>query len=283
LQRFALPIALFAGFLPLTLAGCNAGYSPNTYASSAAQEEATVQRGMIVGVRQVMISANGTIGAAAGGAAGGVAGAQVSGGPVVTALGAIGGTLVGGIGGTAAAHAVADTKGWEYIVQEAPGDKLVSVTQTSKTALPLGLNVLVIAGTQQARIVPDYTVQIAAAPTAKPVATSIAKTAASSNGSATLEIDISPVLPASGSAGPLQAAPITVASDPATPPAPGPASAEPAPGAIAPSSGDALTAQAATNESSGTLSTESTSAPVQVARAASTALAPVRSSSAVTP
>jgi hypothetical protein len=34
-------------------------------------------------------------------------------------------------------------------------------------ALPVGLHVLVIAGTQQARIVPDYTVQTAAgAPTA---------------------------------------------------------------------------------------------------------------------
>jgi outer membrane lipoprotein SlyB len=150
--------ALLFAMLPLTLAGCGESYSPNTYASSAAQEEAAVQRGTIIGVRQVMISADGTIGAATGGAAGGVAGSQIAGGPVGTALTAIGGTLVGGIGGAAAAHVVADTKGWEYIVQEEPGDKLVSVTQTSKTALPLGQHVLVIAGTQQARIVPDYTV-----------------------------------------------------------------------------------------------------------------------------
>jgi outer membrane lipoprotein SlyB len=211
LRRLALPFFVLPGLLALD--GCSQGYSPNTYASSAAQEEAAVQRGMIVGVRQVLISANGTIGAAAGGAAGGVAGAQAPGGPVVTALGAIGGTLVGGIGGTAAAHAVADTKGWEYIVQEDPGDKLVSVTQTSKTALPVGLHVLVIAGTQQARIVPDYTVQIASAAPAVP-----AKPAAPS-APATFEVNISPVLPASGSA-PSQTTPVTVASDPATPPAP---------------------------------------------------------------
>jgi outer membrane lipoprotein SlyB len=210
-RRLALPCFVLPGLL--ALAGCNQGYSPNTYASSAAQQEAAVQRGMIVGVRQVLISANGTIGAAAGGAAGGVAGAQAAGGPVVTALGAIGGTLVGGIGGTAAAHAVADTKGWEYIVQEDPGDKLVSVTQTSKTALPLGLHVLVIAGAQQARIVPDYTVQIGSAAPAAP-----AKPAAPS-APATFEVNISPVLPASGTA-PSQTTPVTVASDPATPPAP---------------------------------------------------------------
>jgi outer membrane lipoprotein SlyB len=202
LRRAALPFVLFPGLLPLALAGCSEGYSPNTYASNAAQEEAAVQRGVIIGVRQVTISADGTVGAATGGAAGGVAGAQVPGVPVVTALGAIGGTLVGGIGGSAAEQAVGKTKGWEYIVQEEPGDRLVSVTQTSKVALPVGLRVLVIAGTQQARIVPDYTVQIAAAaPAPKPV---VAKPAAAPDGSATVEIDISPVLPPLA---PLQAAP----------------------------------------------------------------------------
>jgi len=219
LHRLIFPLVL----LPLTLAGCSGGYSPNTYASSAAQEEAAVQRGLIIGVRQVLISANGTIGAAAGGALGGVAGSQVAGAPVVTALGAIGGSLVGGIGGAAAAQAVGDAKGWEYIVQEEPGDKLVSVTQTSKAPLPVGLHVLVIAGTQQARIVPDYTVQIAAAPPAKP---SPAKPPAAPSDTGPMEIDISPVLPPAGTA-PLQGAPITVAGDPATPPVPKPAAAAP--------------------------------------------------------
>lgn len=225
MRRLALPFVLIPGLLPLTLAGCNAGYSPNTYAANAAQEEAGVQRGTIIGVRQVMITADGTIGAATGGAAGGVAGSQVAGAPLVTALGAISGTLVGGIGGAAAAHAVADTKGWEYIVQEEPGDKLVSVTQTSKVALPIGQHVLVIAGAQQARIVPDYTVQLVAAP-AKPAVTNPAKTAAAPNGSTVLEINISPALPPAGVA--MQGAPLTVASDPTAPSAPGAAAAGPA-------------------------------------------------------
>ncbi len=241
LRRLSLPFCLFPGLLPIILAGCSESYSPNTYASNAAQVEAAVQRGVIIGVRQVLISADGTIFAAAGGAAGGVAGSQVAGGGVVTALGAIGGTLVGGISGTVAAQKVADTKGWEYIVDEEPGDKLVSVTQTSKTALTIGMHVLVIAGSQQARIVPDYTVQAAATPAAKAAADNAAKANAApagaapngpppaggaANGSATFEVDIGPVPSASVPAP--STAPITVASDPATQPASPPAANPPA-------------------------------------------------------
>jgi outer membrane lipoprotein SlyB len=197
------------GILPLILAACGAGYSPNTYASDAAQEEAAVQRGVIIGVRQVMISADGTIGAATGGAVGGVAGSQGRGGRVAGAGGAFGGTLVGGIGGNVAAHAVGDAKGWEYIVQEAPDGKLVSVTQTSKVPLAVGLHVLVIAGNQQARIVPDYTVAVAAPAPPKPPSPPAAPPP---EGAATMEINVDPVLPDGGG---LPEAPVTVASDPA--------------------------------------------------------------------
>jgi outer membrane lipoprotein SlyB len=178
------PLALLA--VPLMLAGCHQDYSANTYASNAAQQEAAVQRGVIIGVRPVMISADGTIGAAAGGAVGGVAGSQVAGAPLVTALGAIGGSLVGGISGAAAAHVVKDSKGWEYIVQE-DGNKLVSVTQTSKTALPIGLHVLVIADSQQARIVPDYTAPV---PAPAPPET---KMPALPDGAAAVEMNIGPL------------------------------------------------------------------------------------------
>ncbi len=224
MRRLALSFLLVPGLLPLSLTGCGAGYSPNTYASTAAQQQAAVERGVIIGVRPVLISPNGAVGAATGGAAGGVAGAQLPGSTVATAFGAIGGTLVGGVAGTAAEQAVGNTKGWEYIVQET-GNKLVSITQTSKTALPIGLNVLVIAGTQQARIVPDYTVQPAAAPAAKPAGTSAPQTAAASNGSAATEINITPLLPEDSAVVPFQVTPINAASDPAAPPAPGPAPA----------------------------------------------------------
>ncbi|MDE1895768.1 MAG: hypothetical protein KGH91_01705 [Rhodospirillales bacterium] len=217
--------------LPLLLTGCHQGYSPNTYASNAAQVEATVQRGVIIGVRQVMISASGIVGAATGGAAGGVAGSQIAGGPVVTALGAIGGTLVGGVGGTAAAQAISNTKGWEYIVQET-GDKLVSVTQTSKTSLPEGLHVLVISDSQQARIVPDYTVQPPAAET-KPVVVN--------NGSTSTEINLNPLPPPAAVADPLPATPADAADESA----PTPASVSPAPAVPAPSSVKTATPSAA--------------------------------------
>jgi len=284
LRRIVLPFVLFPGLLPLAFAGCSAGYSPNIYASDAAQEEASVQRGLIIGVRQITISPDGTVGAATGGAVGGVAGSQVAGAPVVTALGAIGGTLVGGIGGAAAAQAVGKMKGWEYIVQEEPGDKLVSVTQTSKSALPIGLHVLVIAGTQQARIVPDYTVQIAAAaPPAKPAAASASKTVAAPDGATTDEIDINPVLPVPGAAGPVPVAPITVATDPTAAPAPGsqhPAAPPPAPTST---SSEAATPEAANSPSpaTGTLPTGSASA--HVAPAASIAPAPAISTTTVSP
>jgi outer membrane lipoprotein SlyB len=221
LRRLALPFLLLPGLLPLTLAGCSPGYSPNTYASVAAQQQATVQRGVIVGVRHVEISANGAIGAAAGGAVGGVAGAQASGGAVTTALGAVGGALVGGIAGTAAEQAVADTTGWEYIVQETKG-ALVSVTQTSKVALTVGLHVLVIDG-KQARVVPDYTVQIAvAAPAsvAKPaVEGKKPDVATSANADATAPVFVSPLPPAPVNvAGVASVAPVANAA-PAAPPA----------------------------------------------------------------
>ena len=284
MPRLALPFALFPGLLPLALAGCAEGYSPNTYAANAAQQAAPVQRGVIIGARPVLISANGAVGAAAGGAAGGVAGAQLSGGPEVTAFGAIGGALVGGIGGAAAEQAVADAKGWEYIVQETGGN-LVSVTQTSKAALPVGLHVLVIAGTQQARIVPDYTVQIATAPPPasvpasaatgmKPAVTQATNNAAASNGATTTPAHVSPALPAAGAAAPSQPAAVTVTSSALAPPA---ASSATAP--AAPSSAVAPAPKPATAVPSGGEATTS----VQVAPAASRSTPPANSSSTATP
>jgi outer membrane lipoprotein SlyB len=297
LRRLTLSFLLFPGLLPVALAGCSEGYSPNTYAATAAQQQATVQRGVIIGVRPVLISADGTIGAAAGGAVGGAAGAEAAGGPVTTALGAVGGALVGGIGGTVAEQAVADAKGWEYIVQET-GGSLVSVTQTSKMALSVGLHVLVING-KQARIVPDYTVQIAAASPAakvpesaaggmKPAVTKATKTAAASNGSTATPTHVSPPLPAAGAAGPVQAATVTVASGPTVPSAPRPASsADPAATPLAPSStsGEAATPEAASNRSSatGTPSAGSTATSVQVAPGVSISIPPVSSPSTATP
>ena len=145
------------GFLAMlaALSGCGPSYSPDTYASSAVQQANKVERGLIVGVRRVDVSAPGTVGALAGGAAGGAVGAQVPGSMLGATFGAIGGTVLGGLVGTTMEHTTADTIAFEYIVRK-PNGELVSVTQKDKEPLPLGQHVLVIAGSQ-ARIVPDYT------------------------------------------------------------------------------------------------------------------------------
>ena len=148
--RHALSAALAAW-----VAGCGPSYSPNTYASSAVQQANKVDQGVLVGVREVGVTASGTTGALVGGAAGGIAGSQVGSG-VGSAFGALGGSLVGGLAGSAAEHVTGDTRAFEYIVRKANGD-LLSVTQRDELPLAVGQKVLVIAGSQ-ARVVPDYTV-----------------------------------------------------------------------------------------------------------------------------
>ncbi|MCC6718165.1 MAG: hypothetical protein IT555_09785, partial [Acetobacteraceae bacterium] len=156
----------------LPLAGCGPSYSPNTYSSSAVQQAAKVEQGVVVGVRRVGVAAQGTTGAVTGAAAGGAVGSQVpAGGAVASTLGAIGGSLVGGLVGSGVEKATGETAAFEYIVRKTSGE-LVSVTQNDEVPLALGEKVLVIAGSQ-ARIVPDYTVPAeTAAPKPEPQATS---------------------------------------------------------------------------------------------------------------
>lgn len=165
--NLALGLLLLAG-----LAGCGPTYSPDTYTSTAVQQAAKVEQGVLVGVREVAVSASGTIGTVTGAAAGGIVGSQVGTG-AMSALGALGGTVLGGLAGQAAEKVTGEPRAYEYIVRKAGGD-LVSVTQKDDQPLKLGLKVLVIAGSQ-ARIVPDYTVNdVATAPPDKTPAGSAA-------------------------------------------------------------------------------------------------------------
>lgn len=165
-----IPIRQIFLFVPLLLAAaCSPDISPDTYNMSAVQQAVKVERGIIVGVRQIGVSASPDAATATGAAAGGIAGSQAPGGGVGAAFGALGGTVIGGIVGIAAGHAAANTTAYEYIVREPKGD-LVSVTQKDATPLPIGQKVLVIAG-KQARIVPDYTVDVETPPTAPPAKT----------------------------------------------------------------------------------------------------------------
>jgi outer membrane lipoprotein SlyB len=147
----------------LLLAACGADYSPDTYATRAVQQANKVEQGMVVGRREVSVTAEGSTGAATGAAAGGVLGAQTPGGGIGSALGGVGGALIGGLIGTTAEHVAGDTKAFEYVVRTTGKNELISVTQRDQTPLVVGQRVLVIAGTQ-ARIVPDYTTEPPATP-----------------------------------------------------------------------------------------------------------------------
>src|SRR5579864_3409670 len=98
--KFVLLTVAFA-----VLVGCAPDYSPNTYSGNAVQQANKVEPAVVIGFRQVKISANGTIGAVTGGAAGGVLGSQTDATGITSALGTVGGTLVGGIVGTTIEHA----------------------------------------------------------------------------------------------------------------------------------------------------------------------------------
>ena len=151
----------------IPFAACGPDYSPNTYSSAAVQQAAKVDQGVVVGVRRVGVTPQGTTGAVAGGAAGAAIGAAApAGNPVSSTLGAIGGSLIGGLVGAGAEKAVGETTAFEYIVRK-PSGELISVTQKDEAALAIGTRVLVIAGAQ-ARIVPDYTVPPEAPAEAKP-------------------------------------------------------------------------------------------------------------------
>lgn len=143
-------------FVLAMLAACSPSYSPDTYASRAVQQANKVEQGVVVGRRQIEISADGTTGAVTGAAAGGVVGTRVGGGDITSAFAGIGGGLLGGLLGTAVEKGVGSSPGFEYVVRK-PNGELVSVTQRDETPLAIGQKVLVIAGAQ-ARIVPDYTV-----------------------------------------------------------------------------------------------------------------------------
>jgi len=159
LSRFAPAAVLLA-----VLGACSQDYSADTYAAGAVQQANKVERGIVVGVRKIDLSADTTVGTVTGAAAGGAIGSQAPGGGVTAALGTVGGGLIGGIIGTTAQHAGADTTAYEYVVRQPNGD-LVSVTQQDTAPLQIGTHVLVIAG-KQARIVRDYTVNVETAPTA---------------------------------------------------------------------------------------------------------------------
>jgi len=190
----------------VVLGGCGPSYSPNTYAGAAVQQANKVEQGVVVGVRQVAVSADAALGTVTGAAAGGIAGSQVDAGGPITALSALGGSVLGGVVGSTVEHATGDTTAFEYIVRQTNGD-LVSVTQRDTVPLAIGRKVLVITG-KQARVVADYTVALPGLPPPKPTPVDKDKPAAPP-----APVTATPLPPASASAPPPGSA------SPALPPA----------------------------------------------------------------
>ena len=218
------PVPFLGLILYGLLAGCRADYSPDTYATRAVQQANKVEQGMVVGRRDVAVTAEGSTGAAAGAAAGGVIGAQTPGGGIGAALGGVGGALVGGLIGTTAEHVAGDTRAFEYVVRTHKDD-LISVTQRDTTPLVVGQRVLVISG-NQARIVPDYTTQPPATPAAAAAAAATAR-------------PVEPVAPSPATASPVASGAPPVPAPPVIVPPP------PPPEAATPSSAASQAAQSA--------------------------------------
>ena len=214
------------------VAGCAPDYSPNTYAANAVQQANKVEPGVVIGYRQVEISATGTVGAVSGGAAGGILGSEADASAVAKALSTLGGTVVGGIVGTTIEHATGDTTGWEYIIRK-PNGELLSVTQREPTPIPVGQKVLVITG-NQARVVADYSVALDPPSPEKDKAG--AKDTPSSASSEKAPSSAPPMVPA-----PSTPSPSAVAASPDTVPLSSskPEEAMPAPLPPAPATGDA--------------------------------------------
>jgi outer membrane lipoprotein SlyB len=232
-----LPTILLLSFL---IAGCSADYSPDTYATRAVQQANKVEQGMVVGRREVAVTAEGSTGAATGAAAGGVLGAQTPGGGIAAALGGVGGALVGGLIGTTAEHVAGDTKAFEYVVRTAK-DELISVTQRDTAPLVVGQRVLVISG-NQARIVPDYTTQPPATPAAAAAAAATAHSPAPAEASAAITGEIPGATPAAAMP-PVPPPPVVVPPPPPPPPLSEAEPPAPARDAVSQAIQSALTAQ----------------------------------------
>jgi outer membrane lipoprotein SlyB len=227
-------VTCLAAFLAAnSMTGCSPSYSPNSYASNAAQLANKVDQGVVVGVRAVLISADATLGTGTGGAAGGIAGSQLGNG-VAGAFGALTGSVAGGAVGNVVSHATGDTDGFEYIVRKTNADKssgdLMSVTQKDVAPLGIGAHVLIIEG-PQARIVADYTVPVVVQPLHPDAAKTDEPKADTAKAETAKPAELAPPAAATADSKPAETTPkAEPTSQPAAPPVAEAAKPAPAPG-----------------------------------------------------
>ncbi|MFC3609018.1 outer membrane lipoprotein [Stutzerimonas tarimensis] len=120
-MRKSLFIVPLAGLM-LTLGGCAATQTGDTYSRAEARSVQTVRLGTIESLRPVRIEGTRTpIGSGAGAVVGGIAGSGVGGGRG-SAVAAVIGAVAGGMAGAAAEEGITRTDGVEIIVREDDGN-----------------------------------------------------------------------------------------------------------------------------------------------------------------
>ena len=139
----------------VSLGACTPNIGANNYQTGETQQVSSVQKGTIISIETVEVSAgsNGNMaGTLAGGAAGGIAGASIGQG-FGSGLAAVGGAVAGGILGNMAEKKLTSQQATRYIIQLTNGTT-IAVVQKDNPPLAVGTKVLVIGG-KPAQVVVD--------------------------------------------------------------------------------------------------------------------------------
>ena len=149
--RFAL---LMLVFLPV-MAGCASNSAGNTYGVGEINRESTIERGVIVAMREVKISGrdNG-IGSLAGAGIGGTLGSYLGNDDRTNIVGGIVGAVAGGLAGHAVEGAVDTDRATEFLIKKTDGRE-VSIVQKNVDQLRLGDRVRIVHTGRVVRIVLD--------------------------------------------------------------------------------------------------------------------------------
>ncbi|MEG9883983.1 MAG: hypothetical protein V6Z86_05085 [Hyphomicrobiales bacterium] len=149
--RFAILMLVFLPFMT----GCASNSAGDTYNASELNRESTIERGVIVAMRQVKISGgNDGIGSVAGAGIGGTLGSYLGNDKRTNIVGGIVGAVAGGLAGHAVEGAVDADKATEFLIEKTDG-KEVSIVQKNADKLRVGDRVRIVHTGRVVRIVLD--------------------------------------------------------------------------------------------------------------------------------
>ena len=135
-MRQTILVALAAGLVAGTLAGCATRESGSVYGKHETGREQSVRMATVESVRQVKISgSNSQVGTIAGGAVGGIAGSTIGHGKG-SAVGAVLGAVGGGVAGSAIEQGATQKNGLEITVKLDSGDLRAIVQEADEAFKP---------------------------------------------------------------------------------------------------------------------------------------------------